>query len=568
MKIDKTFTSLVIVIIILLTLGVSLFYNCENRIVTTYDAFGYYMYLPSAFIYQDFKKLNWKKSIDEEYAVFGGDFYQANLYKGSFVNKYYCGVAIMQSPFFLMSHIYAIFSGHKSDGFSKPYQIGITFSSIFYFIFGLLLLGSVLLNYYNDSSCAIALFTISIPTNILQYICIDSGQSHAYLFFLYCLIIYTTFQWHKQPSKFYAGLLGFSIGLAICCRPTELVSIFIPVFWKLTYKNHNKWKYLKNNKEHLALAVIAGSIALLPQFIYWLHTTGQFIYNVGSKWQFLNPFFRVLFGGEKGWFLYTPITIFLILALLFQKQEEYSKSLRVFCILNIWIVISWYDWRYGGSYSTRALSQSLPIFALPFAAKFESIKSLRLRHLLLITIIYLSITNLFQIFQYNKTIIHYNDMNFKYYSKVYWNTNPTPLTFSLLDTEDWHNNYTIVDLIHKDQFRNQDFKSDQEKLLVRLDSIDYKNTSIVKSNIDLEVSEGYWNAFIRVRVQENELTLHEQKIRLEHPLASYNAMNQYSFFTDIPNDCKNCQLVLDLQQDARLHIDFFAIEIESIKSKK
>ena len=45
--------------------------------LTTYDAFGYYMYLPKLLIYKDLQ-LNWLKPIDAKYHVVGGDdIYQA-----------------------------------------------------------------------------------------------------------------------------------------------------------------------------------------------------------------------------------------------------------------------------------------------------------------------------------------------------------------------------------------------------------------------------------------------------------------------------------------------------------
>ncbi len=106
---------------------------------------------------------------------------------------------------------------------------------------------------------------------------------------------------------------------------------------------------------------------LLPQVIYWYHVTGSIVFDVGSKWSFANPFFRVLFGWEKGWFVYTPVTVMFILSLLYIKEKPFSSAVKWFTFLNIYVIISWFDWRYGGSYSTRALSQSYPVFGLALA---------------------------------------------------------------------------------------------------------------------------------------------------------------------------------------------------------
>jgi len=58
-------------------------------IVTSWDALGYYLYLPSIIIYHDFKKLDWFPEIDRKYSVSGGTIYQFTHTKtGNVVFKY------------------------------------------------------------------------------------------------------------------------------------------------------------------------------------------------------------------------------------------------------------------------------------------------------------------------------------------------------------------------------------------------------------------------------------------------------------------------------------------------
>ena len=151
--------------------------------------------------------------------------------------------------------------------------------------------------------------------------------------------------------------------------------LFIPLLWNTHTKqaNKTKWNQVKLNYNHIVYVLMFGFIGVLPQLIYWKYTSGSFIYDVGSKWTFLNPFFRVLFGWENGWFIYTPITILFVVGLFFIKKFPFKNSILVFCLLNIWIIISWFDWKYGATYSTRALVQSYPVFAFPFTAIIERI---------------------------------------------------------------------------------------------------------------------------------------------------------------------------------------------------
>ena len=147
---------------------------------------------------------------------------------------------------------------------------------------------------------------------------------------------------------------------------------------------------------------------------------------MGSKWYFLNPYFRILLGFEKGWFVYTPITIFFVVGLFYIREYPFRKSVIIFCLLNLWIITSWADWRYGGSYSCRALVQSYPIFALPFAAVIEQISITRWKKLFYLLFIYLTIVNLFQIYQYNAGIIRYDENSFEYYKSIYLNFDAKP----------------------------------------------------------------------------------------------------------------------------------------------
>ena len=89
--------------------------------VTTWDAFGYYMYLPGTFIYNDLKDLDWVEAVDERYNLLGGQLYQARAQEnGDYVFKYLGGVAVMEAPFFCIGHVIALNSSYEADGFSAP----------------------------------------------------------------------------------------------------------------------------------------------------------------------------------------------------------------------------------------------------------------------------------------------------------------------------------------------------------------------------------------------------------------------------------------------------------------
>ncbi len=503
--------------------------NSQELKLTTWDAFGYYSYLPSIFIYDDCKQLNWIPTIDSIYNVTGGKLYQANkVENGNYVFKYLGGVALMETPLFLTGHLIAKNTNYPADGFSAPYQYSLAYGVIIYFVLALFLLRSILLRYFNDFSVSLSILLLVLATNLIQYIGIDSAQSHAYIFPLYVLIIYFTIKWHEKPSILFASAIGLTIGIATICRPTEAIMLFIPLLWNLQTKESSKakWKLVKENKSHLIYVGFFGIIGVLPQLIYWKLITGSFIYDVGSKWVFANPFFRVLFGWETGWFIYTPATIFFVLGLFFIKKFPFRKSVLVFCLLNIWIVISWFDWKYGSTYSTRAMVQSYPIFALSLAAFIQYFSTKKRKYILFIPVLYFIGVNLFQLHQYNTTILHSRDMNRLYYASIYLNPSPTPLDMSLLDTDEIlrnENDYNSITITNSQEVVK--LNASQNSAAHFHSSVIKENTDWIKITCKVRANKGYSNSYIRYKLNKKE-----NDIRLFNAISTDKEWNTYSFY--------------------------------------
>ncbi len=391
--------------------------------VTTFDALGYYLYLPSIFIYNDAQKLHWFDEIEKKYQMTGGTPYQIiSLPNQNVAFKYLGGVAILELPFFLAAHYSAPIFGYEVDGFSLPYQISIVIAAFFYGFMGLWLLYKALLIYFEEKIAFLTIAIIGLATNWLQYLAVDSAMSHVFIFFLYALIIHLSHRWHQSPNRFIGFWIGIVIGVATISRPTEAIMLFIPLLWQTdSIKLKEKWQFIGQHKSHLAAAILGGMLGILPQLIYWKHTTDHFVFDVGSKWYFLKPYFRVLFGFEKGWFVYTPITILLVWALFRIKNFDFGRSVLVFCLLNLWIIMAWSDWRYGASYSCRALVQSYPIFALGFGVLVSEIWTSKWKKGFLILSVFLISLNLFQLYQYNSGILKYDENSFDYYKSVFMN---------------------------------------------------------------------------------------------------------------------------------------------------
>ncbi|MBL1278917.1 MAG: glycosyltransferase family 39 protein [Fluviicola sp.] len=552
MKNFKSYLSILIIAIVLVLFRFASndLRNEEQIKVTTWDAFGYYMYLPGTFIYNDVTELNWLENIEEEYQVTGGFLYQANQQEnGKYAFKYLGGVAVMQTPFFLIGHLIASNSDYKADGFSPPYQYAIAFGAIIYCLLGLMLLRIVLLNYFKDRTVALTLLFLALATNLIQYVAIDGGQSHAYIFPLYALLLLATMRWHDSPSYKWAALIGLSIGLATISRPTEAIMIFIPIFWGTHTKElrKEKWQLVRNHKRMILTTILFGVIGIAPQLIYWKIATGSFVYDVGSKWFFFNPWFRVLFGFTNGWFIYTPITILFVAGFFFLKSFPFRKSVIIFCLLNIWIIIAWSDWQYGAAFSTRAMVQSYPVFALAFAAIIAKIETSKWKYVFYAGAVYLLFVNLFQIGQYNKTVLHYRDMNRNYYGAIYLDADPTPLDMSLLDTDEqlpisslsMTNDRLIYEL---EEPVNIVSKHDSIAFLLRKEiSIENKQAKWFRVRTKIRSEEGMGSSRINCKIYSSEL-LKEKSFRLFTPIAKEGKENVYEFDFKVPEHKNSYEL--------------------------
>lgn len=515
--------------------------------VTTWDALGYYLYLPSTHLYNNDTTYTWFDSIDKKYNLSGGQFYQATqTTNGNLANKYLRGISIMQMPFYTIAHLYCIVTNkYPADGFSYPYQMAIAWGMLFYFILSLWILHLCLRYYYSDKVVAMCLFLISCATNAIQYIAIEGGQSHGYIFLLYCLMLYTTYHWHSSFRLGYAFCIGIIWGLACICRPTEAVMIFIPLLWNIDNKEawKYKWNHIRKVPLNLILVILATVIAILPQLFYWKRVTGSWVYDVGSKWDFLNPHFRVLFGWEKGWFIYTPITLLFISGLFFIKHKPFRTAVISFCLVNIYIIIAWHIWRYGGSYSTRALVQSYPVFALAFCGILERMILSRYKFVLYALGIYLTIVNLFQVYQYNQNILHYDDMNFAYYKSIYLNPKVGAKEFSLLDNNDYVSNESCKSIIYSKNFAHNFHNSS----LLLSDSL-YRKDSCETLKIRMNLAtQDIWARYIKFEIVHNSKVVKTTRIRMFHSFAKENANNEYVFFVRLPSkdSCESFRLSID-----------------------
>ncbi len=405
--------------------------------ILSWDTFGYYLYLPFGFIYDDLG-LSDQNKLNEIITTYHNTatFYQANLYpNGNWVIRYSSGMSIMYSPFFFISHLFAKFFGYPTDGFSKPYQYSILTGSLLYSIMGIYISARILLTYFKDWVSACTLFLIAFGTNYFIHSTFfgQGAMTHNYLFTLYALLVWFTLKWYKSFQIKYVVGIGICCGLITLTRPSEIVCALIPLLWsipgnRLGVKNHFAL-LLKHKGNVLICMVIAIAIGSI-QLFYWKYMTGNWIVysyggNNGEGFEFLHPFFKeVLFSFRKGWLTYTPIMGFTLIGFFMSwwHKKEFRITVTVYFLCTFYIISSWSCWWYAGSFGQRALIPSYAVLLLPLGSFVEFIVNYKRRLLQGLTVILMVsfvILNLFQSAQMFYGIIDESRMTQEYYFRTF-----------------------------------------------------------------------------------------------------------------------------------------------------
>ncbi len=411
-------------------------WSFPQRQVLTWDVFGYYLYLPAAFIHDDLA-LRDRAWLDEAMTTYTPS---ATLYQlvdgpdGARVIRYSSGMAVLYSPTFFAAHLLAEPLGYPSDGFSPPYQLAITLGCLVFAWLGLVALRRVLLHYFDDRWTALLLLLIALGTNWFQLTAWDGTLlTHSALFTLYAVLLLATIRWHARPSWSTALCIGLVLGFIALIRPSELVAVLIPMLWGLggAEARRAKWQAIRDHVPHIAIAALAFGVAVSPQLIYWQATTGQWLFysyvNPGEGFDLATPHLRpFLISFRKGWLVYTPLMMLAIAGCvtLWRRVPQAFWAVLIFLVADVWIVSSWSCWWYaGGSFSARGMVPAYAVLALPLGAFIQWTWRWRSwRGPMLFACGAIVALNLFQTWQWTAGIISKERMTKAYYKAAFGRT--------------------------------------------------------------------------------------------------------------------------------------------------
>jgi hypothetical protein len=394
------------------------------------DGNGYYAYLPAVFLYQDFSFSFLVDQKHPELHAFSGGFLN-EVDSCHRVNKYFCGEALLLSPFFLTAIVLSKIVGFPIDGYSFFFQLSVSFAALFYLLLGLYFLYRLFrISNISDRLSGFILVLLLFGTNLAYYAFIQPAMSHVYSFSLISMFLYHATVFFQKKQLKGAMIATFLLALIVLVRPVNIMILAALPFTAGTFSCF--WDVIKatiHRRGLLIMTLIFISIISL-QFIFYRLETGSFLlwsYS-GEKFDWGNPhWWKVLWSYRKGFFIYTPLFLhFLISLLLLAKQHRGYRSLQAFfffCIIS-YVISSWWNWYYGDSFGQRPFIDYYSFFALVIAKAFETVKNRWIQLTTALLALFLLVLNLMQSYQYDRGIMHRWAMNKEKYWYIFMHTAP------------------------------------------------------------------------------------------------------------------------------------------------
>ena len=329
-----------------------------------WDGLGYYQWLPSAFITGKFDWMFWCKKIEDLKAL----------------SMYSLGVSVLELPFFLVSQVLTWFFGYPNTGFSPPNAVFMMASTATYAGAGSVLSFKLARRFSNTPAALLAVVSIYAGTNLFYYATREPLMSHVYSYFLISLFCWCSLRIIDGPRKVYGALFLFSGALLVLVRQLNVVAFVFPLWmaWSSPGGIRGAWRNLMSHRGAGLIGLTLGLVPWLLQGLYWHHLTSHWYVNpysyVGETfdWGKAVPG-MVLFNPRNGWFVYSPIFLIAVGALLVGawRNMRTARPILLILVLTVLVYSAWWCWWLGGAYGFRGLVDLYALLAIPFAWFFR-----------------------------------------------------------------------------------------------------------------------------------------------------------------------------------------------------
>lgn len=385
------------------------------------DGSGLYAYLPAVFVYNT---VNFQPVFEFEKSrrppgYLGHNYHKINKVT---INKFSCGTALMELPFFFVAWLLSIFLGFPVDGYNVLFQYGVACANLFWVIVGLVYLVRLEELYHIQKPKAWLMALAGFfGTNLLFYTFVNPSASHTFSFSLVAMFLYYSKKLFLHYERKPLLAAAFLLGMITLVRPVDFIIILALPF--LASNPQNLFHIIRKKviEKDVIPAVVLFLVALSPQLLINYLQTGQLlVYGYKNEgFYFSHPqIINFLFGFRKGWFVYTPFMLLLFPALiaLWKRSKFEMISFLAFLIVVIYLFSAWWNWLYGDSFGMRPMVDFYALFFLVIAIFYQEVGKKILQVLIMVFIGFVIFINLIQTYQYATGILHPDSMN----KSAYW----------------------------------------------------------------------------------------------------------------------------------------------------
>ncbi len=338
------------------------------------DGEGYYAYLPALFLNHDPSFEKSKQAKQTFYADKINFYYAFKTKEGKVVNKYFPGLALMQTPSFLATTAVLKILGKETNGYSNGYMISLILTAFLFLILGIhFLMKSLVLDVSTSVKQQwLAFFAIFFGTNLFFSTLNYPSFSHIYSFFLFGVLL---FQFQKyllskeQKSLYY---IGITLAFIFLVRPTNLIFVAFLLFF------FDSWESFIAFLKELFLAkkfpffkiLVPFSVFISLWFLLTKWQTGSFVYwsYQGEGFNFSSPkLLETWFSYRIGIFVHHPILWLALVGLIYLFRENKFKFFvwLLYFFAVSYLISSWWCWDYESTFGHRGFSEHFIIFIFP-----------------------------------------------------------------------------------------------------------------------------------------------------------------------------------------------------------